>query len=342
MRSTTTIRIASTALVGILFLACEDETSPVDVQPPQPTIDNIWPHEDHRSWTYTIAQYQDSTTADWPNCSGGFCFATPEEVPPAPSLDDIAALIGSQPLPEESILVSGAFRLEFDSLLTTATGFTGQHLTETLYEEAPGPQSVDAGVELRFLSVLAAARPDLRPRIQALAPGIETLSSQVSIDKPLFLFGYSWVKTATEIGSYSEVDTLLGWKYLESNLTVGHEFVWQLVRPLADDVFLHARVIAKGTRVTPIGAFSNAIDVLYMVDFGIGQSIVGSGEYYRVVSYGTITYAPEVGPVAGWERNLVLVGTSGLDRGFSDTTLDLIGTGLPAPPAVGFDDARMR
>jgi hypothetical protein len=61
-----------------------------------------------------------------------------------------------------------------------------------------------------------------------------------------------------------------------------------------------------------------------------------------VVSYGTITYAPEVGPVAGWERNLVLVGTSGLDRGFSDTTLDLIGTGLPAPPAVGFDDARMR
>ena len=343
MRRPTTAHRVCAALLALVVIACGDE-SPVDVHPPEPTIDNIWPHEDQRSWTYTIEQYQDSTIADFPNCDPDYCFATPEEAPPAPSLAELAALLGDHPLPEDPVLLSGVYRIEFDSLLTTESGRTGQNLVETLLADSvQGQQSIHGRSAFRFLSVLAAARPDLRAEIQKVAPGIDPLASVGSIDPPLFLAAHAWVKTATEIGSYSDLDTLLGWKYLESDLNVGHEFVWQLVRQLASDVFLHVGVIAKGTRATPVGNFSNAIDILYMVDFGVGSFILGSYEYYRMISYGTITYAPEIGPIASQEINLVLVGTSGgLQPGFSHTTLELVGTGLPAPLTMRVDGRRMQ
>lgn len=318
----------------VLTLACgdDDPTAPV---PAQPSLENIWPNEDQQYWLYTLEQLSIGFLD--PCADPGTCFDTPEEVPDAPSLGVLETLVGNQDPPQGAVRETGGFKLHFDGMRTTETGLTGQNLVETLLDVVPSKsgEQVLPNSAVRFLAMLALARPDLAPAIDAAAPGVVN-RTDLSLDSPLFLHGLAWEKTLDHIGTLSDVDTMLGWKYLEADLTVGHEFTFQLVRPLADDVFLHARIVDKGTRSVPDGIFRNCIEVLYLVDYGITVPDVGPVErYHRVISYGLVTYAPNVGPIACKERHLVTVRDDGsLGVGVADAILELVDTGVPEPMPV--------
>jgi hypothetical protein len=178
---------------------------------------------------------------------------------------------------------------------------------------------------------ISVARPDLAAKIAARWPAAirtESAAAAASVHPPTFLFGYAWEKTSEYIGSYGDLNTELAWKYLEANLRPGSSFTMQLIPDLTDNVFLHARVLREHTSITDAGAFRRALQVLYLVDFGVsfgtdvGGNVTG---YYRVYSYGTVDYVPGVGPVASYERAYVSPGLP-LDPGQYDQTIRLTAT----------------
>jgi len=323
---------ASVVSAGIRLAA--DLAPPTDPRGgPPANVRNIWPNEDGREWTYRIDQ------REW-TAPNRRVYATEADVPPIPSLDDIAALLGNHPIGSNPVEESGGYRLKFNGMKTTLSGVTGQNLEATVFDlggESARSVASAAGAATAagapgFIRALVRARPDLgakilqhwpeAARIQAAPSGITT------VYMPLFLFGYAFEKTREYIGSYGDLNTDLSWKYLESDLRPGSEFSMQLIPDLADDVFLHVRVLSVGTAVTALGSFPRAIVVLYRVDYGVneeadelGNAIGFSGGF----GYGTITYAPRVGPVASYERPLVDVGEP-LHPGYSDQTISIVST----------------
>ena len=125
-----------------------------------------------------------------------------------------------------------------------------------------------------LLQRLAAARPDLRAIL--LKSGIK-LEDQ-SLESPLVLHGGSWEKTEAWIGTYGDLYLDLPWKYLEADLGRGHQFTFHLVRNLAPDVFLHAKVV--GTPRIPVGSDDSqfALEVVYIIDYGISEVVTSGGE----------------------------------------------------------------
>lgn len=311
----------------------------------RPTLSNIWPNDDGRSWAYRIQE----------RAFGGFLgnlrtYPTAAAVPPAPSLYEVAALLRWHPIGADPVLSSAGYRMRFNGIKTTMSGAVGQNLETMLFEEAtPLPPEKNAvaaassanaaeAVPGGFLRALSVARPDLASRIAARwTPAIRTASPSAvaSVHHPLFLFGYAWEKTSEYIGSYGDLNTELSWKYLVSDLRPGSSFSMQLVPDLAEDVFLHARVLRDEKVVTYAGKFRHAVRVLYLVDFGVSAFTDIDGNvlgYSRFYSYGTIDYVPGVGPVAGYERGLVQPGRP-LDPGLYDQAIGLVGTapGSPIP-----------
>jgi hypothetical protein len=291
---------------------------------PPASLRNIWPNEDGRSWTYHL----DQRTWD----SQGFrTYPTPEEVPPVPSMDEVAALLGNHPIGSNPVSEEAGYRMQFQGMRTTQSGAVGQNLETEVFELGqPSPTVVRGSIALGagFWRGLTRARPDLAERIAAIHPEVARLAAAAgtaSVNPPLYLFGYAWEKTREYIGSYGDLNTLLSWKYLEANLDPGHEFSMQLVPDLADDVFLHVRVLRERTATTPLGDHPRSIDVLYMVDYGVSQATDEDGNtigYWQAYDYGTITYSPKVGPVASYERSLIQTGEP-LDPGRRELSGDL-------------------
>ena len=150
---------------------------------------------------------------------------------------------------------------------------------------------------------LLAVRPDFAPRLLAAHSELASLTPTVA---PVFLGGGVFEKTATHIGVYGDQNPLLAWKWLESNLAPGHEFTLQLVPQLADDIFLHARILGPRTVSVPSGTYENVVEVIYAVDYGIA-TLLDEGEpvgYVRHFDYGTIAFSPAVGPILSKERQL--------------------------------------
>lgn len=340
-----TISMITMALVAVL-LGCGDEekgVGPPGENTPNPTINNIWPNNDGTSWTYQLTQR--TWTADFPETT----YSDVDSVPPFPPMDEIEALLASHPTGDSIETDEGVYRLKFDGMITTESGVTAQNLTEATYTRTwmvrPYPSQGS------FYARLFAARPDLRERILASAPitsrierGTEMplalLAGELQVRpsplprellnlmfEPVFLHGYAWRKTNAWIGQYGDVDTLLAWKFLEADLTLGHEFTHQLIPSLASDVFLHARVLRSFTLSTELGPFDKCLEVLYAVDYGISEAsdIHGHTSYYRVFDYGTIVYAPTVGPVYSYERRFVEPGDA-FTLGLGDVTLSIVGT----------------
>jgi hypothetical protein len=313
-------------LLTPLLLAgmCEDESPTGTGTPvPDPTLDNLWPNADGASWTYALNERV------WGDATVAILYDTPDEVPSAPSLDEVAALLADHPHGSVESEDAGTFALHFDGEITTDSGMEGQNLVETLtWAAKPGPPRVLAADAL--LRRILAVRPDLRAR--AIQLGLRVADETGSRDgfAPLFLQGYAWLKTSEFIGSYGDLDQLLAWKYLESNLSIGHEFSQQLVPELADDVWLHARILSVGRVDTPAGHFRKVLTCLYTIDYGIMQ--VSSQQdpllgYARMLDYGTVSYAPAVGPVRSYERKLVAVGDGGaLGPGIGDLELSITET----------------
>jgi hypothetical protein len=276
---------------------------------PPPSLRNIWPNEDGRAWTYRLDQ-RVWDLVEPPT------YSTPEEVPPIPSLDEVAALLGNHPIGSNPVADAAGYRMQFNGMKTTESGAVGQSLETEVFDLATTSTGSirhsmvpDAG----FWRSLARARPDLAPRIAGrLGQEAARLAAPVEaaeVDPPLYLFGYAWEKTREYIGSYGDLNTILSWKYLEADLTPGHEFTIQLVPDLADNVFLHVRVLAERAATTVLGEHPHSIDVLYVVDYGVGDYSGGSVPgFAHAYDYGTITYAPKVGPVASYERNIIYTG----------------------------------
>lgn len=296
---------------------------------PRANLRNIWPNEDGRRWSFRIDQ------REWAG-NEPRVFATVAEVPPMPSLDDVTALLGNHPIGSNPVAESGGYALRFNGMKTTLSGATGQNLESSFFDLADTSARLLADVAgaapgaetAGFIRALGRARPDLREKIERRWPdAARTLTAPAisSVTQPLFLFGNAFVKTRDYIGSYGDLNLDLSWKYLESNLRPGSEFSMQLIPDLADNVFLHVRVLRESTVETAIGSTPHSIDVLYTVDYGVSEVTNELGDpigWSRYFGYGTITYAPRIGPVASYERPLVQVGLP-LDPGYHDLTISL-------------------
>jgi hypothetical protein len=344
------IRSLAVALfIGAVFLSgCgNEEDGSCYVWPyqnlPDPNLENIWPNEDGTSWSFEYAYRQ----WDW----GGFrLYPDPDSVPPLPSLDEFASFLACHEIGPNPQATRGTYRLEFDGDITTESGVTAQNLTETLEARGSDVSPTPARPQLpSFLARLAIARPDLRDRVLGLVgsrqeglllvdPGVRhgtsgrnaspTADESCLLDaarEPMFIHGYAWRKTEEWIGTFGDVDTLLAWKFLESNLEPCHEFTHQLVPGLADDVFLHCRILRQVVFRTKAGVFNNATECLYVLDYGIWEETDFTGTpvgWSRNVDCGIVVYAPTIGPLYDYERIWPIVGEPG-DPGFGDVTVSL-------------------
>lgn len=339
-----------TAALAALLLApgCgEDEECTCPVCPtavPDPTLDNIWPNADGTAWTYAL------TERTWPFAFPGSLYEDEEDVPPAPTMDELVDLMSDHAIGDPVDTEEGTYRLRFDGEITTDSGVTAQNLVATVYSDT---SAKSAGLADQPTAILLArillARPDLREK---LASKVNVFAGQdgpilqwfrelvrredprdvdralkaISL-KPLFLHGYAWEKTDEWIGGYGDIDKLLAWKYLEADLGVGHEFTHQLLPSFADDVFLHARILTHGTYRTEAGTFQKAVECLYLLDYGVWAA-VGEGDpdpigYQRLFDYATIVYAPTVGPIYSYERRWVQPGKPPT-TGMGDLVISLI------------------
>jgi hypothetical protein len=299
MRRTHSFARTTCIVIGIaiaVVLACDDDPTPPP--PPAATMDSAWPNADGLEWNY------DFTTKGWSDSTPDSLYATPEEVPPLPPLQDLAAQLAT-PIPGSPAAVETAgYVLRFDGTATTASGITGQNLVSEIVVSADAAASVSHSTV--FVHRLAAARPDLRARIAATYPTQWNQTAGPLNYEPLFLSGAVYEKTAAHIGAYGDLDSLLAWKWLEPDVSTGREFVHQLVPSLADDVFLHARVLGPRTVTVPSGTYQQVLDVLYAVDYGVSQVVDETQQnlgYTRSYSYGSIAYAADVGPVESVERH---------------------------------------
>jgi hypothetical protein len=208
-------------------------------------------------------------------------------------------------------------------------GVTAQNLEE-LFAQAPAGARAAGAWQARLLSRLAAARPDLRARLEAM--GVRPQQEPVA-RMPLFLHGGAWEKTAEYIGTYGDADTRLAWKFLDADVAPGSSFTYQLVPALADDVFLHALVVRHGQQLH-LRSFGQEVQVIYLVDYGIAQATGPGGEplgFYRGIDYGSVVYAPGVGPVLASER----FGASSDDPGAVSATNEItLVRWVPGPGAT--------
>ena len=332
-------------LVALSPLSCRDDgnsSCPVcpGAPPAEPTLENIWPNADSTAWTYTIAQRQ------WSDSTSPQVYPSAEEVPPAPTIDEIRGSLWAGQVSERVHTVRGTYRLQFLGRMTTESGAEGQLLKETVYSEnRENPKSRFTGLTASFYRHLARARPDLKARL--LAKGLidsendgrlsrsPDLADTLNQIEPayFYLHGHAWERTAEQIGGYGDLDTVPSWKFLERDLSPGHEFVQQLVPELADDVFLHARILPRRSVATEAGLFTNCVECAYLIDYGIATAVSENGQElgsYRVYDFASIIYAPGYGPVASYQRTppLAPAMVAG-DLGYAlDFRISLIGTNV--------------
>ena len=289
----------------------------------------VWPHEDGTGWAYHL------TSRIWDQ-PPPVLYPTRDEVPVL-SMDDAIRLLETEPTGANPETSTGSYRLQFNGLITTLSGVSRQNLQETLEQGAtatatsatapsatpqPGPA---------FMQLLRRARPDLAKKLDRNAPSMAMRAGVTQVAATLFhptlLHGYAWEQTDQWIGTYGDLNQQIAWIFLTPDLRPGSEFTLQLVPDLANDVFLHARVLRWKSVETEAGTFNRALDVVYLVDFGVSEVTDVDGNtlgYTRSTLFGTIDYAVGVGPVASYERLRITVDP--LNQGNSDLTASLTGT----------------
>lgn len=312
-----TMRIA---LALLAVCACEDRGGE-----PRSSLESTWPSDDGRFWTYQLVASLWAGDPGLPDfvLPDEALFPTREEVPPAPTFAVAAAILADLPTREPAEVTEHSYALHFLGSALTPSGGTAQNLVESVDGV---PVLAAAAAAHPLLARLARARPDLQPALAGLEVAAPTLTSVRS----LILHGGVWEKTASYIGTYGVVDLDLAWKYLEAELTPGHEFAFQLVKPLADDVFLHARVMGRVTVENDAGRFEQALDVVYVIDYGVSEAVNSDGKmlgFFRASSIGRIVYADGVGPVLAEERGLYFAGSDEAALPLDILAIDLVATG---------------
>ena len=273
-----------------------------------PSLAALWPNADGTRWDYSLIRRE---LDGWP----GTLYPTREAVPPIPSMQQIVELLSTEDIADPVATEPTSYFFEFDGLRTTESGATGQRVVT-----GAGAMGAAGGELVRRLREV---RPDLRDRLDALAP--PDLRTAGAGREPLFLHGYAWEKTDRRIGGYGDLSRELSWLYLEADVRPGHEFTLQLVPDLTDDVFLHGLLLDRAVVTTPAGTFRGCVVCLYVVDYGVSRFTNdwgGTLGYVRTFDCGTIAYAAGVGPVHSYERFLLATG-SPPTSGVGDLTLEM-------------------
>jgi hypothetical protein len=301
----------------LIITGCSDNSCKPKTCGPYPTLDNIWPNDDQRFWEY------DFTMRGW---SGGLfdtLYENEDDVPPLPSFGDIEDLLENHPIGDDVNTDTGVYRMRFDGDSTSDYGVTAQALKDTLY--IAGMAVSRDGRATRQDIILGRATPDRRGARDHSVLLLDAAEDILSY--PMMIHGGFWEKNDAWIGTYCEIDTFLCWKFLEEDLTVGHEFEHQLIPGISDQVFLHCKILSMGDAEIGGMVYPNALECAYIIDYGVNWAELPPDltGYYRLYDYGGVIYAPEVGPVYSYERALVEAGDDD-SRGVGDKTLMITGT----------------
>jgi len=230
-----------------------------------PTMSSLWPSDDGNSWSY--AQHFTST-----------------EQPPQ----------------------DNRTRLFFDGTTVAPDGIAAQYLRQEMLSGIVLASALESKVPDPLLRQVWIARPDLRAKIaQVLADSPCPEYAPVGAHTVLLSGEFAFVKTPGEIAAWRcDLANTRSWQWLDSNLTLGHQFTLQLIPDLASDVFLHGTVAAIEPITVPAGTFNGCVRVDYVIDYGLSQctdaigNVVGTS---RSETIGSIHYAPGIGPVRSTE-----------------------------------------
>jgi hypothetical protein len=287
---------AALLLVG----ACNDDDECTTCPPPQggpmPTMANIWPHEDGTAWTYDI-EYRENIPYPEPTGKAG-------EIPTMEELHDAL----QEPLPGASVTdEDGIYRIAFDGMRETESGATGQKGIYTFFTELYG-EVTNAGGKGNdpLLATIARARPDLREAL-VRSHGLEEKSLD-EVSAPLFLSPYAFSAEEDGLYDYGDGDLNHAWVYLEGDLSVGSEFSLQLIPYIKDDIWLYGRVWSVRDREIGGRMVENVLECMYVLDMGEAQLTDENGNVIGTVypySYGVTMFAPEAGPVAAVQRDML-------------------------------------
>jgi hypothetical protein len=328
------------SLLALVFAVggCGDEWSHPRMTP-APTLRTIWPNDDGGYWTYRMEQrtwfpypFPFDSLQTWPSGS---------DVPPVPTFDQVAALLADRS-PEAGVPPDSAtYHMQFAGDTTTELGVTTQNLREWFGAGSSSGSGSSRHLGDSFLSRLLQVRPGLRPRLASLLrahPGLRRYAEGMlpatdsTASPPLFLHGGAWRRSTEYIGHYGMLDTDMSWIFLAANLRPGAMFRWQLVKELAPDVYLTGQVRRELSVATPAGRVERAIEVLYVLDYGVDGigSDTGQGtdslRVTRFFGYGSVVYAPNVGPVSLYERGPASFGPRWI-YGWASSGLTLVETG---------------
>jgi hypothetical protein len=297
------------ALLAAGVVGCNDDTTGISkswtngikfTSSLAPTIENIWPNDDQTAWSYDyVLRVKDG----WSQA----VYDSLDDVPPLPDWGDVSRFLDMRLSGRDVYRTAATYGMRFDGQKTSGAGVTAQNLEVTVAvgDEGAAALSKAAPAHNEFLTRLYLARPDLRPKLaHLLAHPVADVPP--AIWTPIFVHGGVWEKTARWIGTYGDIDQLLAWKFLTDDLSPGSEFTHQLVPSVADDIFLHCRIVGWKRIETDVGRFARALDCLYLVDYGVSSPFTPEGHpttgYVRSFSYGRVTYAPTVGPAYCHER----------------------------------------
>ena len=231
-----------------------------------PTMDELWPNDDGRSWTY--AQHYEN-------------FEQPQ-------------------------VIDSDTRIFFDGTTVAPGDIQAQYLRQQPIGTAATATAFTSALRDPFLRHLWTARPDLRDKIlraamDAPCPGTGPQGALGVLRQGELAYR----KTADEIAAWrcNRADTR-SWLWLVSDLTLGNTFTLQLIPDVVNDVFLHGTIAAIEPVTVAGGTFAGCVRVDYVIDYGtsecadIGGHITG---VYRSETRGYIDYAPGVGPVKSHE-----------------------------------------
>lgn len=295
-------------VLSLILAGCGHETAPTSpstmasrlgmdaaISPfAQSKLGDLWPNDNGHVWSFT---YRSEEVLSPP---GPTLYPTAAQVPPAPTPEELLPTLRT-PI-EVGNGRNGSYTLVFDGQTTTLSGATGQNLRETLVIPGrPLRPAVAPDLRQRLMTLVARARPDLRNKIVALGeiPAVDTLTTY-----PLLVHGGCWEKTLDHIGTFGDLDQELAWKFLDADTKQGASFRFQLLPSITTDVFLTAWVVPH--KLESNEAKGKAIEVVYVIDYGVDQTGSPSG-YFRAIGYGSVIYMPGQGPVSSLERSFAWV-----------------------------------
>jgi hypothetical protein len=144
--------------------------------------------------------------------------------------------------------------------------------------------------------------------------GLSTETLRRVTEQPSFLFSLP-AQCAFDVGVRVDEENALGvwsdstadwlWWWIPANPMQGSTFRLPLRPGVADDAFANGAVrTLDGVVATPLGSFSNAVIVDYVVELGESQIVDEGGQVLGTVSFqvvGWVAFVPGVGPLASDE-----------------------------------------